>query len=121
MSAARPKTRRQRESRLSLSKRYRPRTLPAARLILPFAIIRRRAATYTSPSWGYSLGPYTAGSAPRRVIGSPTRRSRSTFRCPAGSTACPRDRGFGGAPYLRHADAPHGDPRRGGARDSSVL
>ena len=28
---------------------------------------------------------------------------------------------FGGAPCLRHADAPHGDPRRGGARDSSVL
>src|ERR1051325_2032030 len=87
MSAARPKTRRQPELSLSLSKRCRPRTLPAARLILRFAIIRRRAATYTSPSWGYSLGPYTAGSAPRGVIGSPTPRSRGTFRCPAGSSS----------------------------------
>ena len=56
MSAARPKTRRQAELPLSLSKRCRPRISPAARLILPFAITRRRAATYTFPSWGYSAG-----------------------------------------------------------------
>jgi len=48
-------------------------------------LARRRAGTYTSLSWVYSRGPYTAGSAPRRVIGSRTRRSRGTFRCPAGS------------------------------------
>src|SRR6185437_13040383 len=34
---------------------------------------------------------------------------------------CPGDRRFGGVPCLRYADAAHGDPRRGRARDSSVL
>ena len=122
MSAARPKTRRQPGITLELVETIQTANL--ARREADLAV--RHYPPESGDLYISKLGVF-AGAVYRRI--GTEARDWVTYPEEQGHFPMPRwveqrvreTERFGGAPCLRHADAPHGDPRRGGARDSSVL